>query len=437
LLFFFVFSIMQCFKNLLSVCNSSPRWFVTVFVCCWIACQGVGIALGESSDDATLRFVVDVPEGTTKETSLFMAGNVDALGPWQPNVFRLQRNESGKYEATLSLPVGTRLEYKFTRGSWASVEKSLDGAEITNRRLTVEQDATIEVRIAAWAKPVASRINTAIGDIRWRSFSSEILGGERRITVWLPPQFQSSSDIRFPVVYFLDGQNVFDSARSAFGSEWKADEAASELAREPTVDATKLAAGGVAILVAIDNSPNRMDEYTPTVHSLNGRQVGGKADMYLRFLADELKPWIDAQFPTLAEPQHTTLVGSSLGGLMVLHAMTNRSDVFGNGIAMSPSLFWGDRAAIQAAKSWSPSTKANPPIRLWIDMGTREGSSEAGRGLLIEGIQELAKILTDRGGKQLQLHVSVVDGAEHRETAWAERLPSALRFVLLGVTPSP
>jgi pullulanase len=413
------------------------RWQFYGLACFWIAFHGTGSVLGQSTEEAKLRWVVNVPDETAPDTSLFMAGNIDALGPWQPNVFRLRRNESGKYVANLTLPIGTRLEYKFTRGSWASVEKSPDGAEIANRRWTVEGDATIEIQIAAWAKPVASKVSTATGDVRWRIFTSEILGGDRRITVWLPPQFQSMPDFRFPVVYFLDGQNVFDAARAAFGSEWKADEAASDLARVPTIDAARLAAGGAAILVAIDNSPNRMDEYTPTVHSMNGRQVGGNADMYLRFLADELKPWIDAQFPTLAEPQHTTLVGSSLGGLMVLHAITNRSDVFGNGISMSPSLFWGDRAAIRAAKSWSPPMQDKPPIRLWLDMGTLEGSSETGRGLLIEGVQELAKILADRGGKQLQVHVAVVDGAEHRETAWAERLPSALRFVLLGETPSP
>jgi predicted alpha/beta superfamily hydrolase len=319
------------------------------------------------------------------------------------------------------------LEYKFTLGSWGSVEKTVEGAEVPNRRWKVAGDAVIDATVSAWAKPATPRANTGVGDLRWRNFSSEILKSDRKITVWLPPQYQQSDTMRFPVVYLLDGQNVFDAARAAYGMEWRADEAATELADS----------FNALILVAIDNSPERMNEYTPVAHIVNDRQVGGKADDYLQFLCEELKPWIDSEFPTRTEPEHTTIVGSSLGGLFVLHAMTTRSDVFGNGITMSPSLFWGEAATVQRAKSWSPPTELSSPLRLWVDMGTREGKSEKGQKQLIDGVKELESILQTRGGESLQVHLVIAEDAQHNEDAWAKRLPDALRFASFGELDNP
>lgn len=376
----------------------------------------------DNSATATLTWSVRVPDGTPSDTDLFIAGNIAQLGPWQPDTFRMTRSESGRYTAQLKLPVGTELEYKFTRGSWSSVEKSSDGSEIPNRRLRVEKDSVVEIQIAAWAKPSAPRVNTATGNLRWKNFTSKVLGGERRVTVWLPPQYQDSDALRFPVAYFLDGQNVFDSARAAYGMEWRADEAATELSNS----------FNSLIIVAIDNSPERMNEYTPVPHTVNERQVGGKADDHLRFLCEELKPWIDSQFPTRTEPEYTTIAGSSLGGLFVLHAVTNRSDIFGNGIAMSPSLFWGEAAAVNRVKSWSPPAGVSAPLRLWIDMGTNEGKSDGGRKQLVDSVRELESILRTRGGESLQVHLVIAEDAQHNEEAWSKRLPDALRFASFG-----
>lgn len=379
-------------------------------------------ANGQSPSEATLTWSVSVPAGTPEDTELFMAGSIPALGPWQPNTFRMQRTPSGRFTAQLQLNRGTVFEYKFTRGSWASVEKAPDGQEVPNRRWKVDGDAVIEVEIAAWAKPAAPRVNTGTGNLRWKNFTSKVLSGERRVTVWLPPQYQDSDAMRFPVAYFLDGQNVFDAARAAYGMEWRADEAATELADS----------FNALILVAIDNSPERMNEYTPVTHIMNNRPVGGKADDYMRFLCEELKPWIDSEFPTRTEAEHTTLVGSSLGGLFVLHAMTTRSDVFGNGIAMSPSLFWGNAAAVDHAKSWAPPTELSAPLRLWIDMGTLEGKSEGAQKQLIDRVKDLESILRSRGGESLQVHLAIAEDAQHNEDAWARRLPDALRFASFG-----
>ena len=91
--------------------------------------------------------------------------------------------------------------------------------------------------------------------------------------MWLPPGYATSPERRYPVVYFHDGQNVFDAATSFLGIEWGADEAAGRMVRDG-----KLAP---CILVAVANSPERIAEYTPVADPGRG---GGRAADYARFL---------------------------------------------------------------------------------------------------------------------------------------------------------
>jgi predicted alpha/beta superfamily hydrolase len=230
------------------------------------------------------------------------------------------------------------------------------------------------------------------------------------------------------VVYFLDGQNVFDASRAAFGSEWSADETARQL-----IDSQRT---HPFMIVAIDNSSDRVDEYTPVPGSLQGRTLGGAADKTLAFLREELKPWIDREFPTQPNPESNFLVGSSLGGLTALHALQVRSDVFGGVAAVSPSLFWGEWDAIRRIREWTPPKPSRVPLRLWVDMGTQEGEGAASQRRNIEHFEDMRDSLSRLPKESVQVHAALYPGAQHREADWAARLPEILEFLLEGREPS-
>src|SRR5258706_6850424 len=154
---------------------------------------------------------------------------------------------------------------------------------------------------------------------RLPSIVSRFLPTPRDVLVYLPPGYDAGSR-RYPVLYMQDGQNLFDPA-TAFvkGKDWRLGE---------TVDAL-LAAGAVEpfIVVGISNTGvQRIDEYTPTRDPR--RQVGGKADLYVKLLAEELKPFVDSRYRTLPSLEATGLGGSSLRGLVSLYAGLLRPDVF-------------------------------------------------------------------------------------------------------------
>ena len=414
--------------------DDSAHWIVRVGSMIGLGCLIVGWlppacaqqASGAKSDSAKsskvkVTWQVTVPEGTPESSKVYIAGSIDAFGPWQPNAFEMAKQEDGTYRADVELPIGTRVEYKFTRGSWATVEKTPQGAEIQNRLLSVRGPETVRVAIASWAIPKSAPSSTATGDLRWMDFASEVLGSKRRVTVWLPPQYRDRVHEGFPVVYCLDGQNLFDRQRAAFGVEWEADETARALASGP--------ANLPLILVGIDNSKDRFDEYTPVVDEVSDKPVGGKADEYLRFLVTELKPWIDREFRTLKSTETTAIVGSSLGGVLVLHALRTHPEVFGKGAAMSPSLFWGQGYTIQQY-SQPPSDQAfGDKQRLWLDIGTREGKSDRGQVQAVEQTEQLAEALKQHHRERIEVRTMIDSEAKHHEAAWARRLPIALEFL--------
>lgn len=378
---------------------------------------------------AKIVWKVQVPSDTPADARLYIAGNQECFGPWQPDVFELQRLSDGLYQASAQMEIGTRIEYKITRGSWSTVEKGSGGSEIRNRTLIVTAPQTVEIQVANWAIPKPPPASSASGDLRWIDFDSQLLGSKRRITVWLPPQYRADLQSHFPVVYLLDGQNVFDNQRAAFGIEWRADETAKEFAQRP--DPKPL------ILVAIDNSKDRFDEYTPVADVISGNTVGGKADAYLQFVANELKPWVDKQYRTDRSPESTAIVGSSLGGLFVLNALHKRPDVFTRGAAMSPSLFWGNAHALDVFSKPLEPGPTNSKQRLWIDMGTLEGKSLQGQTQAIEQAKELTTLIQQQQPQRFDVGFLIDQDAKHNETAWAKRLPTALEFLFPTPVPTP
>lgn len=235
----------------------------------------------------------------------------------------------------------------------------------------------------------------------------------RDITVFLPPGFDPEQ--RYPVLYMHDGQNLFDARRAAFGVEWGVDESLDALVE----------AGAVRpwIVVGIDNTAARITEYTPTPDAEFG---GGGADVYLDAVVRELKPIIDANFPTLCGRNNTAIAGSSLGGLVSLHAAVRHGDTFGRFGVVSPSLWWNDRALLGRLDdaSWQR------PVRLWIDAGGQE-SQRTLTNDLTQNIRAAAAFARGTGMRDGVDLATLEDlDAAHNEASWAARLPAILLFLL-------
>lgn len=259
------------------------------------------------------------------------------------------------------------------------------------------------------------------GDVRIHTgFRSQALGNRRDVRVYLPPGYEQHPEQRYPVLYVQDGQNVFDSATAAFGVEWGLDETAESLIRQGKLPPM--------IIVAADNTPDRLAEYSPLPDPKHG---GGRADAYGRFMVDELKPFVDSHYRTRPEREHTGVMGSSMGGLVSLYLGFKHPGVFGLVGALSPSLWWADHEASRQL----PCTGG--PQRIWLDAGSEEGEDADHNGVAdpIDDTRELGHRLIDAGWTdENYLFYREVQGGTHTEGSWAERAGDVLQ-ALYGERP--
>jgi predicted alpha/beta superfamily hydrolase len=365
------------------------------------AAAGVPVAAS-----AATTFRVAVPAWTPPPDTVFVAGDFQGWNPGSP-AHAMTRQPDGRWTIALSFAPGQSLQFKFTRGSWAEVEKGPSGEEIANRTLTPVDGATYDFTVANWAD-VGRASGTIAGHVEYFRFAP-FLGG-RRCWVYLPPGYHASAN-RYPVLYMHDGQNLFDAGSAAFGVEWRVDEACEQT----------IANGDIRpiLVVGIDNGPNRIGEYTPW-HDPNYAGSGGAA-AYVNAVRDVLMPEVRRRYRTLNGPSNTYLAGSSLGGLVSAWAGYEYDEVFGRIAAVSPSYWWDGRAMLAHAQ-------ANPKpalSRFYHDIGTNEGGSA------VVNVQDMRDILVAKGFVEGgDLRTVIATGHSHNEASWAARFPDLLRFLI-------
>lgn len=227
------------------------------------------------------------------------------------------------------------------------------------------------------------------------------LGKMRKIRVWLPEAYQENPEQRFPVMYMHDAQNLFDVKDVAYGMIWDAHTAVQGLfdsqnliASQNPVDTRETidVAGGFSgcLIVGIDNAPGleRLHEYSPwsseaakalkDLASVEG-DIGGEGEAYGRFIVKSLKPFIDQRYRTLSSREHTTVIGSSMGGFISLYLGSEYPEVFSKVGAFSTAVWFEEERLLKQLE------KVNPALEtMWyLDVGTEETSNDSVHGDLI------------------------------------------------------
>ncbi len=351
------------------------------------------------------------------EEPLSIVGGLPVLGNWLDHSHKMIRRDDGLYETRLRVAANARVEFKFTLGSWESVEKGKRFGEIPNRKISTDRSEIIEFEIANFAGfEDESPDHTRHGKFEYiRNFPSKFLENNRNILVYLPPSYKPASRRKYPVLYMHDGNNLFDSNTAFMGVEWEVDEAAERLIELDLLNEI--------IIVGVFNTAARLEEYTPTSSSKMG---GGQGPKYLKFLIEELMPIINHKFNTLTGPSNTGIMGSSLGGLISLWAGFEHPDVFGRVGSISPSLWWDSN---MMEKNYLPK-KDRLDHKVWLDMGTQEGLNRQGKSLALQDTRKVCELLKSKGykqGKDLYYYEHI--GAYHDEASWASRIHMPLLFL--------
>jgi predicted alpha/beta superfamily hydrolase len=290
---------------------------------------------------------------------------------------------------------------------------------------------------ASAMSPAESRVDS------FRVVMPELGNRQRMVRVYLPKHYDAVSRA-FPVLYLQDAQQLFSPG--PFG-DWLIDETLDRLSDEDP-------AHGL-IVVGIDNSDRRWDEYGPWKNShmhdwvdpsWSAPEQGGEGAAYVEFLTRTLKPKIDSLYRTLPDRANTAVGGSSMGGLIALYAGITRPDVFSMVMAMSTAVWFGEDGGPWLSRNHLLRFLADrrPPsnVRFYLDVGTNERSRDKDPDVVdaqghpvsyprayVEGSEAVADVLQRGGVPSDNLRHVIDQGAIHNESAWSRRFEGAVRWL--------
>jgi enterochelin esterase-like enzyme len=273
---------------------------------------------------------------------------------------------------------------------------------------------------------------------RIKDFKSKYIS-PRNVDIWLPENYSKNNS--YAVLYMHDGQMLFDDTNTWNKQEWGVDETITNLLNEGVIKDV--------IVVGIWNTKNRHAEYFPqkpfealsveAIEMVNQNlkeanrvdtELQPLSDNYLKFIVNELKPYIDSKFYTHKDKENTFIAGSSMGGLISMYALCEYPEVFGAAACISthwPGIFSIENNPIPDAfydylNKFLPDPNQN---RIYFDYGT---------ATLDELYPPLQKIVDDimksKGFTFESWNTVEFEGADHSENAWRERLRYPLTFLL-------
>ena len=363
------------------------------------------LAAYTANAQVTLK-VTSIPANTPPGSTVYVAGSFNG---WNPASTPLVSDGNGNLIYTV--PEGTgSAEYKFTRGSWPTVEGNATGSYLPNRNFSFTgSPQTLNLTVQSWEDLGAGNPSTAASNVKVMSnaFFMPQLNRSRKIWIYLPPDYQTSTKT-YPVIYMQDGQNLFDNATS-FSGEWQVDETLNTLFSQGDYG---------AIVIGIDNGgSSRINEYTPWNNAQYG---GGEGDLYMQFVAETLKPYVDANYRTKPAAEYNALIGSSLGALISNYGGVKYSGTFSKIGSFSPA-YW--IVASEFNNYITTSTADLSGMRIYFVAGATESANMA------SDINTVKNNLQTKGLSAANTMVKLDSYGQHNENYWKGEFSAAYKWL--------
>lgn len=203
------------------------------------------------------------------------------------------------------------------------------------------------------------------------SLPSAVMDGPREINVLLPEGYEAGTDA-YPVVYLLDGGQDQDFPRYAL------------LARQGAADGVVRPV--IVVGVASQDRQNELTERARDRRIVQRWPSHGQSDRFRRFLAEEVKPWVEARYRTSGDD---AVLGESAAALFIVESFLKQPTLFDRYLAVSPSLWW-DREALSKASAGLLAAHPAGERQLLLTIGDEGGEMQSGMDRLIQVLTRAA-----------------------------------------------
>lgn len=275
------------------------------------------------------------------------------------------------------------------------------------------------------------RLSDKVGGLKIFKFESKYEWmGARDIYVYLPAEYcnnaYSDNLKKFPVLYMLDGQNVWDHKNLPWQG-WKVESSMERLVQEGKIQS--------AIVVGISNNRNRTKEYAGWCDELPDGDVVTDSAEFKRYanehrlmIVEEIIPFIEANFNVIQDRSGRVIAGSSYGAFCSAYFAASNPEVFSGAGLFSGGSTGFEQIIAKDGFNFSSDNK----VKFYIDCGT----GDALEMILLPGTQHLRDYILSKGYKQAEkpsddgdLFYQESVGHSHNEQAWSRRIPDFLEFM--------
>ncbi|MFC3881870.1 alpha/beta hydrolase [Algoriphagus namhaensis] len=257
------------------------------------------------------------------------------------------------------------------------ISQTLDDKRLEERLAQMESTASPNVQILSKAIPIDAQDQN------------------RTIAVYLPANYDADT-LHYSVLYFLDGQFLFDQ-KIFGGTEWQLDEVMDSLGDRPQEQ---------SIIVGLYHSDNRGQEYKPLPSSEWFSDNSFSGDQHAKWIVEQVKPWIDQRYRTKKDPQSTVIGGASFGGLMSYFMLMKYPDTFGSAVVLSPSFWVNDEVYTLHLENENLLDQ-----KIYFNAGELEPST-------IQNMEKMKETLLNHGVPESNIRSNVVKGLGHSHSAW-------------------
>ena len=253
-------------------------------------------------------------DSVTFRLSANYATVVNLYGNWMANytdVVPLKKGNDGVWEVTIAAPEPEIYTYNFI----------VDGVSVNDpRNFMVQRDGTRYLNMLLVPGERSANYNETLshrGTVSYRWYDSNILGINRRVTVYTPYGYENSKK-SYPVLYLLHGAGGDEEAWSSMG-------------RTAQIMDNLIEQGKAVPMIVVMPNGNPGQQAAGTmglpVKNLDYR-APENANIYVRSLVEELVPFIEKEYRAIPKKASRAIAGLSMGGGHTFAATTLYPDKF-------------------------------------------------------------------------------------------------------------
>lgn len=251
-----------------------------------------------------------------------------------------------------------------------------------------------------------------------QDFNYSLKNENRRLHIYLPDDYYSSNE-NYPVMYFFDGQNMFEDSEATFGRSWRFKDFLDNYDKKFVIVSFECSHTG----------NDRLAEYNP-FKCFSGFLAGlpAQGEETMKWIINEVKPYVDNNFRVYRHREATGIGGSSMGGLMAVYATSHYNHIFSKGACISSAIGFVFAPLMKDMNN----CYINPDTRMFLSWGTKETRGIRNHHTIDNYTYSYRrnKAVANKieySGARVQLYSQL--GGAHNEESWEKLIPIFMDFL--------